>query len=98
MPELVKMRLDAPPREFWSMLSGKQPSALWAVAAAIFIAGCAALASPQVPQAVLSALEVISGIVRQQTGRELADVPTTCETENHPESGELLILCTVKYR
>lgn len=65
---------------------------------AALICGCTALSSPEVPRAVISALDVIARIVRDETGKELAQVPTTCETENHPESGELLILCTVNYR
>jgi len=62
------------------------------------LAGCSALTSPETPAAVLSALDTIARIVRQETGKSLDQVPTTCETENHPESGELLILCTVNYR
>lgn len=66
--------------------------------AALAMVGCAALASPQAPEAILNVVEVVSEIVRRETGKDLEDVPTTCESENHPESGELLLLCTVKYR
>jgi hypothetical protein len=68
------------------------------VVASAALLGCSALSRPATPEAVASALDVIADIVRNETGKELDQVPTTCESEHHPDSGELLILCTVRYR
>lgn len=55
--------------------------------------GCALLDTP----AVLSALDLVAEEVLKRTGQEMDAHPTHCEYENDPDSGKLLILCTVCY-
>ena len=67
-----------------------------ALAFAVGLASCALTAS-DIP-AIASGISEVARLVKQHTGRDLAAVPVVCETENHPASGKLLLLCTVCYR
>ncbi len=62
----------------------------------LFLALAAACSLVSAP-AVLSALDLVAEEVLKRTGQEMDTHPTHCEYENDPDSGKLLILCTVCY-
>jgi len=59
----------------------------------LLVAGCSLLNTP----AVMSALDLVAEEVLKRTGKEMDAHPHSCEYENDPNSGKLLILCTVCY-
>lgn len=63
----------------------------------VLVTGCGLFASGAAMPVALNALDHLAGLVKERTGKRLQDVPMTCEHENDPESGKLLMLCTVCY-
>ena len=66
------------------------------IAIALLLSGCGLLSEAAAP-VVMNAVEAAADKLLEATGKELDDVPHSCTTENHPESGELLLLCTFCY-
>ncbi len=46
--------------------------------------------------ALEAAITEAGDIVREHTGHNISEYPTTCEYEFNPRADELLLLCTVK--
>lgn len=70
----------------------------WAVAIAV-VPGCgsgtlAALAPTLVP-ALSQAVGHAAKIVKERTGNDLSQYPSTCEHEYNPDTEKLLILCEI---
>lgn len=64
---------------------------------ALLLAGCATL-EQGAARVAGAGVDAVIQAVRRELGREPGDLPTVCETELDPETGRLLLLCTVCYR
>jgi len=67
---------------------------LLALTASLLLGGCTTATVP----AVVTALDALDRLTRDRTGRPLEELPMVCEHEQDPETGRLLMLCTVCYR
>jgi hypothetical protein len=65
-----------------------------------FLPGCAALGAAAQPLALSAAESLVTAFAAYAANKlDGAKIEqTNCEVENHPDDGELLVLCTAKYR
>lgn len=59
---------------------------------------CGLFASETGSRLVGAGIDVVTRLVQQEIGRHFDELPTSCESENDPKTGKLLLLCTVCYR
>ena len=77
-------------REWWEKLTA-------GVMLALLLIGCGLFSGPAAP-AAFAVTDALAKIVQKALAEKLQDVPTSCIQENHPDQGQLLVLCTVCYK
>lgn len=63
--------------------------------ASVLSAGGCAEATPYIP-AISSAITQVQKLVQDRTGKDLSELPVTCEQDFVPATGTLDILCSVQ--
>ena len=60
--------------------------------------GCGWFTSSQVATATAAGIAEVAKIVKEQTGKNLEDVPVNCDVETNPKDKEILMLCTISLK
>jgi hypothetical protein len=61
----------------------------------LFLSGCGLLSSGY-GSALAQVIEKVAEVAFDKAGKELSELPMVCEHEYHPDTGQILVLCTVE--
>ncbi len=65
--------------------------------AILLTSGCGIFSSAYAP-AIIQVIDKVADLALKQSGKELDELPMACEHEYHPDTGQILVLCTVETR